>query len=207
MNIHTRINMGLLILIPVCLITGHVNDGALNWKVNQISTYAAQAPHDNWITAGMVFSVLALLSMGTVVQNLIPNRWIGTCISHMYGMSAGGLLLLTIFEEKVSGFKNLGNNGVASYKQGFHDGGLILFFIGTAISIALTGCVLTYSERGWRRWGSSVLLLFPIGAWFSREMIIQSGQVGLYQRAAFLCFWCAYCLLMILQKNQLSSNS
>ena len=202
MKTYTRVNIALLILIPMCLIAGHFNDGALDWKVNQISSYAAKAPHDNWITAGMAISVLLLLSMATAVQNLIPNRWIGTGISQIYAMSASGLLLLTTNEETVSGTKNLMKNGKLSYQQGFHDGGLLLFFAGTILAIILTGLTLTYSEKGWRRWASSVLLLFPIGAWFSREMILESGQVGLYQRAAFLCFWAACCLLTILQAKR-----
>ena len=206
MNVFTRINIALLILIPMCLIVGHVNDGALDWKVNQISTYAAKAPHDNWITAGMAISVLLLLSMSIVVQNLIPNRWIGTCISQIYAISAGGLLLLTIKEETVSGTSNLMKNGKLSYQQGFHDGGLGLFCAGAILALVLTGAVLVCIEKSWRRVVAGMLLLTPFGV-VGSLIQINTDEVGLYQRAAFFCLWMGCFFLTILQNNQLSSNS
>jgi hypothetical protein len=89
-----------LLLTPVALFIGHLGSHSLTWVQNQISTYAAQAPHDRWITASILLSALALLCIGL----LFPahsfygrNLW-SRIIAMVLGASVAGLLLIAGFE-------------------------------------------------------------------------------------------------------------
>ena len=86
------------------------------------------------------------------------------------------------------------------YRQGFHDGGLILFFVSSLVALALTGAVLVYLQRGWKgKCLSMMVLACPVGAEFCRRGIVDApDQVGLYQRAAFASMWLALVVLATL---------
>jgi hypothetical protein len=197
-----------LLLSPITMFIGHLGSHSLTWVQNQISTYAAQAPHDHWITAAMLLSALALLCIGLLVPAHSfygQNLW-SRMIAMVLGAAAAGLLLIAGFEETAPNLKLLQNVGFSAVRQqSFHDAGLLLFFYSALLALMMSGLIiLTKGPDLLQRFqGLLISLCGPVAflslttAW--PHYIGFSGMTaGLKQRVAFLCLGFGFGLILFL---------
>lgn len=188
------------------LVAGHLGAHELRWVHNQISTYAARAPNAHWITSGMSLSALVLVCLGIGIS---LNRFVGTAVlgriaAMMFGVAAAGLLMLAYFKETAMSLRELKQLGFEAVRQQtFHDAGLLAFFYGVIVAMAVSGAIVTWEARGWaERMLGSVIGAIGLLAWGAMALPwpefvgIAEGGFGARQRAAFLCFWVGALLLL-----------
>jgi hypothetical protein len=85
-----------LVLTPLALGVGHAGAHELSWMNNQVSTFAARAPNDAWVTGGMVLAALGLLCLGISIPLRRPGGagFVEQLLTALSGTAASGLLLL-----------------------------------------------------------------------------------------------------------------
>ncbi|MDH3230626.1 MAG: hypothetical protein OEN55_12620 [Alphaproteobacteria bacterium] len=194
-----------LALAPAAMVVGHLGERDLSWKTNHVSTFAAHAAYDDWITASMLLAAFAMLGIGTVVSS---SSWPGgkvpsSLIAMALGASVAGLLLLAAFEETAEGLAALRRLGFGAIRQqSFHDAGLYIFFHGAVLAVFASG-VAMLAERGvhTRILGAAVAASGPLAyaamviSWPAMLGIAGAG-VGLKQRLSFLFLWTGAVLLL-----------
>lgn len=201
-----------LLLAPVAMIIGHLGAPDLGWDRNYISTFAARAPNGDWVTAAILLSAFAMLSIGIVAGNRDRPRekLTGNLIAMAMGAAASGLLLLAAFEETAASLSALRKLGFAAIRQqSFHDAGLFIFFYGAILALLVAGAAML-AERGagTRVLGGVVAASGPLSyaslttAW-PAAVGFMGADVGLKQRAAFLFLWIgALTLLLLLSRRR-----
>lgn len=191
----------------LAMIIGHTGSPNLSWETNQISTYAALAPHDKWITASMLLAGLTLACIA-VLTSRYGILGTGTTV-HAAPMLAGaaiaGLLLLAGFEETAATIRILKHAGFdAIRQQSFHDAGLLIFFY-SSIALALMLGMLTIIRS--TRWKGKALGLavgilaaaaYPLMTtdWPNAMGVLGAGP-GLQQRASLFSLWLAIALVLL----------
>ena len=193
-----------LALAPVAMVVGHLGEPSLSWTTNHVSTFAARAANDDWITAAMLLAALAMSGIGTAVSS---SSWPGgkihsSLITMALGASVAGLLVLAAFEETAEGLAALSKLGFGAIRQqSFHDAGLHIFFHGAVLALFAAGAAML-AERGVRAriLGAAVAASGPLAyaamitPWPALIGIAGAG-VGIKQRAAFLLLWIGAVLL------------
>lgn len=188
------------------MIIGHLGAGRLNWLANQISTYAAVAPHDHFITASILLSSFTLLVVALLVSR---HQIVGTSVyAHLIpllaGAAASGLIVLSCFEETASSISQLKNAGFWAIRvQSFHDAGLLIFFYSSMILVMLLGVLVSINTRELitRLSGGAIAGMGPVSyflmttAW-PKYVGLQGITVGANERASLFCLWLAVVLLL-----------
>lgn len=194
-----------LMLAPAALIVGHLGVHALSWRENHVSTFAARAPNDGWITAAMLLAAFAMvcIAIGVARDERLGGTVQGSLIAMSMGAAISGLLLLAAYEERAAGLPALRKLGFGAIRQqSFHDAGLLIFFYGAVLALLAAGVAILV-ERKWRALilGAAVAASGPLAyaamttAW--PAMIgIAGASAGLKQRAAFLLLWVGTVLLL-----------
>lgn len=188
------------------MIVGHTGIHHLDWKINQISTYAATAPRDGWITASML---LACLTLGCISVLVSRFRTLGADgISHavpiLIGATVAGLLTLSAFKETattVGMLKHLSFDAIR--QQSFHDAGLLIFFYSCITLTIVLGVLMVFraTDRKGKVAGLAVILLatgsYPLMITGWPAVIAASGAgPGLKQRASLFSLWLAIALVL-----------
>jgi hypothetical protein len=192
-----------LAMAPAAMVVGHLGERNLSWTVNHVSTFAARAANDDWITAAMLLAAFAMVGIGTVVSG---SGWPGgrihsSLIAMALGASVAGLLLLAAFEETAEGLAALRQLGFGAIRQqSFHDAGLHIFFHGAVLALCAAGAAML-AERGVRAriLGATVAASGPLAyaamvtSW---PALLGIAGVGLKQRLSFLFLWIGAVLLL-----------
>jgi hypothetical protein len=192
-----------LAMAPAAMVVGHLGERNLSWTVNHVSTFAARAANDDWITAAMLLAAFAMVGIGTVVSG---SGWPGgrihsSLIAMALGASVAGLLLLATFEETAEGLAALRQLGFGAIRQqSFHDAGLHIFFHGAVLALCAAGAAML-AERGVRAriLGATVAASGPLAyaamvtSW---PALLGIAGVGLKQRLSFLFLWIGAVLLL-----------
>lgn len=193
-------------LALVSMIIGHSGNHELSWKINQISTYAATAPHDRWVTASMLLTclTLAILSILIARNKVLGEGYLAYTAPLFMGATISGLLVLAHFEETAMNMSILKNASFAAIRQqSFHDAGLLIFFYSAIALVVVLGLLLIAQARNWKEKiiGSTVALLgaasFPLmtTAWPGLIGVLGAGP-GLNQKASLLSLWLGIVLVL-----------
>jgi len=196
---------------------GHLGAADLSWVANHISTYAARAPGDAWITAAMLLSACALMMISILISRyrILGNAFSVHLLPVLIGAVIAGLVLLAFFEETAVSVKILKRSTFwAIRRQSFHDAGLMVFFYGAVLLAILAGlhCILCRHARGDKVLGILIaglgpaayfLMSAPWPAWIG----VNGPSTGLRQRASLLCIWIAMALLLSLARPRKGGES
>jgi len=89
------------ILALITMLIGHMGKHDLNWMSNNISTFAANAPNDAWITSSMFISAFSLLCIGILISKykILGSNYFIHLLPLLIGAAISGLIVLAIFEE------------------------------------------------------------------------------------------------------------
>ena len=199
------------IMALIFMIIGHSGTHGLSWFRNQISTYAAQAPHDAWITASMLLSCVALLSVSLLVSRykMIGDHSLIHVVPVIIGATISGLLVLAYYEETAKTITMLKRSGFMSIRlQSFHDAGLLVFFYGSVLLVLILGAFVIAFKEGVRDKliGLGIFVLGPasfslMGTSWPKLVGIAGPSAGIKQRMALLCLWLAMVLVLALASN------
>jgi hypothetical protein len=187
----TLARVGAIIALGAMAI-GHSGTHNLIWTRDPISTFAARAPMDVFVTISMVLSAftLVVVCLAAVEASSTPVflRLIAPVIS---GVAAGGLLLLATFEETISLRLSTSPPTLQQVRiQAFHDAGLLLFFSGSLLLLSTLGILWIASRSGRSRYMGLVPIASAIGAFSVRIWpIFAAGWTGLSQRVSLLLIW------------------
>jgi hypothetical protein len=205
-----------LLAAPLALFVGHLGARSLNWRDNQVSTYAALAPHANWVSVGMVLSAVSIccIGVGISLDTKLRINILSQIASMFCGAAASGLLMLFRFKETARTTALLKEMEFPAIRQQtFHDAGLLIFFSGVMLALMTSGLIAMIRSGSWgsRMLAAVVLVSGPVAyaalvsSW--QEYLGFSGTVpGLKQRAAFFCFWVgALSLMALITKATLQS--
>jgi hypothetical protein len=200
-----------LSLTCLLLIVGHQGEHGWSWVDSQVSSYAAAAPLDGFVTAGMFTAAAGMLLTAILLSWSGP--FAGSLWAHLaalcFGASAVGLVVLASFEEAAPNLAALRRAGFEAVRQqSFHDAGLLVFLFSTVGGLAIAGIVtVAYrSDRVGRLLGVLVALSGPLAvvslrcAW-PGLLGIAGAAVGMRQRAAFLAFGVGASLLVLALKG------
>jgi len=200
----------------IAMIIGHSGSHDLNWTINQISTYAAGAPHDRWITASMLLSCLTLVSISLMVSSKILGDNYLTYMAPLFaGATIAGLLTLAGYEETAGSMRILRSSGFEAIRQqSFHDAGLLIFFYSAVALAVVLGILIMAQASGWKEKiiGGVVALLgtaaFPLmtTAWPGLIGLLSAGP-GLKQRASLLSIWLAILLVLAVASSKIFQPS
>ena len=119
------------VLALIAMLIGHTGAHELSWVSNQISTYAAKAPKDRWITTAMLLACGSLVCFGLLVSKYetLGRSLVAHGVTMLAGAATSGLILLACFEETATSLSALSKLGFAAIRQqSFHDAGLMVFF-------------------------------------------------------------------------------
>jgi hypothetical protein len=214
MRKRTLIVTGWLTLLSalVAMIIGHSGDHDLKWTINQISTYAANAPHDQWITASMLLSCFTMVLVSLIVSNkILGDNWLTHIVPLFVGAAIAGLLTLASYKETARSVKILPSSGFEAIRQqSFHDAGLLIFFYSATALAVVLGILIIAQASGWKEkiiGGAAALLglaAFPLmtSAWPGLMGLLSTGP-GLKQRASLLSLWLASLLVLAVASGKI----
>ncbi len=208
MRVLTVLGWVLSFIALTAMVIGHLGEHGLNWRLDQISSYAARAPYDHLVTAAMLASAAAVACVGCLAaqEEIIDARPWSHLAPLMAGAAAAGLVMLAFYEESAAGLAALQNADLRAVRQqSFHDAGLQTFFYGSVLLVALLGALIVLCDRalGGKILGALILMSGP-GALFlmtnpwTRMLGLAGAQTGLQQRAALFCLWLALVLFLSL---------
>jgi hypothetical protein len=204
-------------LAMLAMVIGHAGAAPLNWEVNEISTYAAHAPHRDWVTSGMLLPCIALAAISVLISR---HRILGDSVfAHLApllaGAAIGGLVTLAGFKEAApSTAAALKTAGVAAVvQQSFHNAGLMGFFFSTVLLLLLCGALAVANASGrLRRLAGLSAIFFGLAALPLMEMpwphlLGVSGPVtGLMQRASLFGLWLGAALILAAARPSLHAQ-
>lgn len=196
-----------VIAAMIAMIIGHTGATHLNWEVNEISTYAAQAPHQDWITAGMLLACVAFAAISMLISR---HRVLGdSTLAHvaplLAGAAIGGLMTLAAFKEAApTTLAALKTAGIAAVvQQSFHNAGLMGFFFATVLLVILSGALaMVNAARRQRKLAGAGAIMLGMAALPLMEapwphLLGIAGPVpGLVQRASLLSLWLGAMLIL-----------
>lgn len=190
------------------MVFGHWGAQKLDWVSDQISTYAAGAPHAGFITTAIILSAVTLLILGVLVSkyHILGTTHFAHIAAMLAGAAAAGLITLAHFKETARNLVELKQAGFWAIRvQSFHDAGLLIFFYSTLAWLMLAGLLVIshYNRVTDKLQGGLVLLSGPVAYLLMRtkwpHLVGFSGvSTGLNERAAFLILWLASALLLFL---------
>lgn len=199
------------ILALAAMFIGHLGAPGLSWVSNHISTYAARAPNDAWITAGMLLSAGALVVISVLISRfqLLGSGGAVHVLPVIIGAVVAGLVLLAMFEETAVNLKVLKRSSFwAVRRQSFHDAGLMVFFYGAIVLAVLAGisCAVWRHARADKVMGVLIAGLGPAAYLLMTSpwpayIGVGGPSAGLRQRASLLCIWIAMALLLSLSRS------
>ncbi len=196
----------------IAMVIGHTGEHRLSWTANHISTFAAQAPRDAWITASMLLFAATLLFIGILISryHLLGTHYPAHVVSLLTGAAIAGLVLLAYFEETAMTMKALLQTDFAGIRQqSFHDAGLLVFFYSSLLLTILAGVICLLFRKGVSRKISGVVVtclgpasfLLMTTSW-PTLIGITAPASGLRQRVSLLCIWLAMALLLALASGK-----
>ena len=182
-----------LISSLIAMVVGHIGATELDWHLDPISTFAARAPLHIFVTASMLLSALAILLLGYDISLRAKSKFaigygILPCIA---GASAAGLLMVAAFEEPVRWtFPHEAPSAEQIRVQAFHDSGLLLFYYGSLLTLALLGaaCAATTEGRG-KYWGILPPVFAIASYWGIPNIPLPNDSGGIKQRISLLLIW------------------
>lgn len=184
---------------------GHLGTQQLSWKANQISTYAATAPYDYFITLSMLLSTVSLLVVGVLVSKhrIIGDSYLAHIIPLLAGAAASGLIMLACFEETAKSLKILKHSGFWAIRvQSFHDAGLLIFFYSSLVLTGLLGIAVFINRKslidkvfGGCMFLSPLSFLLMTTPWPQKVGFV-GNTIGINQRAGLFCLWLAVVFLL-----------
>lgn len=205
-TILTYAGLVLSVLAIVLMVAGHFGNHHLNWMANQISTYAATAPYDFLISASMLLAASTLLVIGFISSRfqLFERSNLAHFIPMLAGAAAVGLVVLACFEETAMNLSLLRKSGFMAIRiQSFHDAGLLIFYYGSIMLVALLGVLIVKHgvRKVHRLLGVLILSLAPVSyslmtTRWPKAIGLDGAIVGLNQRAALFCLWLALTLTL-----------
>lgn len=190
------------------MVIGHFGIHDLNFVTTQISTYAAKAPYDYFITTSMLLSSFTLLAVSFLnsKHQLFSSSHLSNFIPALSGAASIGLIMLSYFEEKANNLSSLKQAGFSAIRvQTFHDAGLLIFFNSSLLLSLLIGTLIViYSyKKANKILGALIFSMAPISYMlmttrWPKAVGFEGLTVGLNQRAALLCLWLAFTLFLIM---------
>ena len=194
------------------MVIGHFGAHELNWVSFQISTYAATAPYDYFITTSILLSAVSLLIIGVLVSkyNIIGTNYFAHLVPALSGAAVSGLIMVAYYEETAKTLSLLKQSGFLAIRvQSFHDAGLLIFFYSSMLLITLVGIliILYKSNIIAKVLGGVIFSMGPLSYLFMTtswlKLIGFEGVIiGLKQRVALLCLWVAIALILALASNK-----
>jgi len=186
------------------MVRGHMGEHGFDWKLNQISTYAARGPYGSWVTASMLLSAAAIACISVLVarHGLLGSNYLVYLVPVFAGAAVAGLVMLARYKETAMTMDALRRASLSDVRlQSFHDAGLLVFFYSTICLSALAGvcCALFRRGAGVRALGILVACLGPASFY-----LMTSGWsgfltgTGVRQRAALFSLWMSMALLLAL---------
>ncbi len=218
-NISLVSRVGLLLgcLSFIFMILGHLGADEFNMVEFQISTYAAKAPYDFFITTSILLSSLTLLIISFLNSKykLFGTSYLANFIPGLAGIAASGLIMLSYFEETAVNLKTLQqSNFMAIREQSFHDAGLLVFFYSSLLLVSLVGAltIIHNVKKINKLLGIVVLFMAPASFMLMTTrwpafIGFEGIAVGLNQRAALLCLWLAFIVVLVQSSSATRSNT
>ncbi len=190
----------------IAMAIGHSGATDLNWIANQISTYAAQAPHQDWITAGMLLPCVAFASIGMLISRhrMLGDSILADAAPLLAGAAIAGLMTLAGIKEAAPTMASLRHADVdAIMQQSFHNAGLMIFFYSTILMVLLCGSLAAMQARRLpaRLAGVAAVLLGLAAVPLMSEpwpslLGIGGPAHGLMQRASLFSLWLAAAFIL-----------
>ena len=196
-----------IVAAMIAMIVGHTGATHLSWEADEISTYAAQAPHQDWITAGMLLPCVAFASVSMLISRyrILGDSAFAHFAPLLAGAAIGGLMTLATFKEAAptteAAMQTAGINAVV--QQSFHNAGLMGFFFATVLLVILTGTLAAANAaRRRHKLAAAAAVLLGIAALplmetpWPRLLDIPGPALGLMQRASLFSLWLAVTLIL-----------
>ncbi len=188
------------------MVIGHLGVHEMSWVSAQISTYAATAPYDYFITSSMLLSAFSLIIIGVLVSNyhIVGTGFLAHFVPPLSGAAASGLILVAYFEETATTLNMLKQSGFWAIRiQSFHDAGLLIFFYSTVLLVMLLGVLVLTSNLkvGTKVLGGIVLAMGPASYFlmtttWPKFIGLDGVTIGANQRSALFCLWLAVALVL-----------
>jgi hypothetical protein len=201
-----------LISAFIAMIIGHTGSHDLRWQMDQISTYAAIAPHDRWITAAMLFPCVTLVCISILVSRykILGDNNVAHAVPLCAGAMIAGRLTLAVYEETARTVTILKKAGFEAIRQqSFHDAGLLIFFYSAILVAVVLGVLIIAQADHWKEkiLGNSVTVLgiaaFPLmTTTWPRLIGVLGADPGLKQRASLLSIWLSIALVLVVASNK-----
>ncbi|MDH3973809.1 MAG: DUF998 domain-containing protein [Deltaproteobacteria bacterium] len=208
----SRIGLIIAFLSLVSMVLGHFGSHELNLISSQISTYAAKAPYDYLITTSMLLSSLTLLIISFINSKfqIFGSSHLAHFIPALSGAASFGLVMLAYYEETAKNLSVLKQSGFMAIRiQSFHDAGLLMFFYSSlSLAVLLGTLTIIYNYNKINRvLGGIILCMAPISFMlmttkWPKAIGIEGATIGLNQRAALLCLWLAFTLVLVMVSNK-----
>ena len=197
----------------IAMVIGHFGDHGLSWQAQQISTYAATAPHDSFVTVSMLLSAAAIVVVGVLVSKhgLFGHTVWVHLVPPLAGAAAAGLVMVASYEETAASLTLLKQASFLAIRlQSFHDAGLQVFFYSSVMLVTALGAlaILSGATLVERLIAVLILSLGPGSYLLMRTSWAQAiglagPTVGLQQRAALLCLWEAMVCVLVIATDRL----
>ena len=201
MRTAVMIGWAVTIAALAAMVIGHFGSHDLNWRSDQISTYAALGPFDALVTASMLLSAAALAILGLLVSRygVFGDRLWSHAVPLLAGAAASGLIMLAHYEEAARTLTLLRQSGFwAIRQQTFHDAGLQIFFYCGILLVTVMGLLATAhgADMVERLAGTAMLAIGPgsfvlMSTGWPAVVGIEGPAIGLQQRASLLALWLA----------------
>ena len=194
------------------MVIGHFGSHDLNWRSDQISTYAALGPLDALVSASMLLSATALAILGILSSRygLFGTGLGGHVIPLLAGAAACGLLVLAAYEEAARTLTILRQSEFQAIRQqSFHDAGLLIFFYGSLLLVMMLGAMIAVSGATWMEklvgllilgLGPGSFLLMTTG--WTAALGIDGPARGIQQRASLFCLWLAMAAMLAIASKR-----
>ena len=194
------------------MVLGHFGTHELNLMSSQISTYAAKAPYDYLITTSMLLSSLTLLIISFLNSKfqMFGSSYLAHFIPALAGAASFGLVMLAYYEETARNLSVLKQSGFMAIRiQSFHDAGLLMFFYSSlSLAVLLGTLTIIYNHNKIHKiLGGIIFFMAPISFMlmttkWPKAIGFEGVTIGLNQRAALLCLWLAFTLILIMASNK-----
>jgi hypothetical protein len=202
------------ILALITMLIGHMGKHNLNWMSYHISTFAANAPNDTWITSSMLMSAVSLLCIGVLISKyqLLGTNYFTHLLPLLIGAAISGLIMLATFEETARTLKALKHMSFSAIRQqSFHDAGLMIFFYCSICLTIMAGFFCMIFRKGKEKILGIIITSLGPASFFlmttswPKFIGINGHSAGLKQRASLLCIWIAMALLLLLALKRIGT--
>lgn len=199
------------------MVIGHSGVHNLHCVSSQISTYAATAPHDNFITTAILLSSLSLLIIGVLVSRhrIFGDTYFAHLVPALSGAAAAGLITLAYYEETANTLSLLKQSGFWAIRaQSFHDAGLTVFFYSSILLVMIIGVLAIVDQESIinKILGGVILIMGP-GSYFlmtthwPKYIGFEGVVIGVNQRAALFCLWLTAALTLVITSKKAFQKS